>query len=468
MESGLLKVIHTKESLEFPTLVFDAPTPDGDVKTWWQIEVTPVIMDDGGVAMLLCNVNNVTEQELARQFAEDAKERELMLNRELTNVNEKLLKTVGDLRRSEEKLFSLNTDLELRIELRTSELTESEKRFRSILDSLPQIAWTSKPDGEVDFYNQKWYDYTGLTFEQSNEQGWREVIHPDDMQRSINILGEILASGAAGEVEIREKGKDGIYRWHLVRVNPLKNQAGKIVHLIGIATDIDDIKQIQHQKDDFISIASHELKTPITSLNAVLQLLERMKNNPSSEMLPKLISQGRRSMQKITTLVDDLLNLGRLDKGKLPINKTFFILSELVNACCNPVSLAGKHRIRILGDKQLRIFADEHRVDQVMVNLINNAVKYAPDSEEIVITIEKDGQFAKVSVADTGPGIAADKMAHLFDRYYRIEQSGYQASGLGLGLYISSEIIKRHGGEMGVNSQMGNGSTFWFTLPINA
>jgi signal transduction histidine kinase len=126
----------------------------------------------------------------------------------------------------------------------------------------------------------------------------------------------------------------------------------------------------------------------------------------------------------------------------------------------------GKHSIHIQGDKELEIYADEHRIDQVIVNLVNNAVKYAPDSKDIFITIEKEQDQVKIAVRDDGPGISEDKIPHLFDRYYRVHSTGYQGSGLGLGLYICAEIIKRHGGEIGVESELGKGSTFWFTLPL--
>jgi len=139
----------------------------------------------------------------------------------------------------------------------------------------------------------------------------------------------------------------------------------------------------------------------------------------------------------------------------------------MINGCCNHIRAAGKYTLTLRGDEDLRIYADEHAIDQIMVNLENNAVKYAPDSLEIILTIEKEGEMAKISVTDTGPGIPEDKLPHLFERYYQAEVSVFQRSGLGLGLFICAEIIKRHGGQIGVESKLGEGSTFWFTLPIN-
>jgi len=236
--------------------------------------------------------------------------------------------------------------------------------------------------------------------------------------------------------------------------------------MLGTLLDITEFKRLQQQKDDFISIASHELKTPITSLKASLQLLERIKNDPTSELMPKLIEQSSRSMQKISALVEDLLNVSRASKTELRLKKTTFVIADLLNACCNHVRIAGKHNLVVRGDTKLKVNADEHGIDQVVVNLVNNAVKYAPESKDIYLIIKQEDGEAKISVKDGGPGIPPEKIPHLFDRYYRAEPSGFQNAGLGLGLFICSEIVRRHGGNIGVESELGAGSTFWFTLPL--
>jgi PAS domain S-box-containing protein len=473
LKSGLLQAIKEKHVVNLPVLFFESPAEDGKTvnQTWWQIEISPILSANDDVEYLICNTLNVTSQELTRRSVERAKQKEDQLhkelravNGELVTINSKLTATVEELRLSQAELVQLNNELETRIASRTRVLAENEKRFRSILDALPQIAWTTTLNGDVDFYNRKWYDYTGLNFDPAS---WQQAIHPDDLQYNLDAYTSILRSSKQGEFEIRERGKDGLYRWHLVRMEPLLNESGEIEHWIGTATDIDALKKLQQQKDDFISIASHELKTPITALKASLQLLDKMKDNLPAEMLPKLIMQSRKSMQKISTLVDDLLNLGRMQQRNLQLNKSTFTISEMLNASCNPISVAGKHVFYISGDKELQVHADEHRIEQVIVNLINNAVKYAPDSNEIIFFIQQVNDLAKISVKDNGPGIQQDKLPHLFDRYYKVDHAGYQGSGLGLGLYISSEIVKRHGGEIGVESELGKGSTFWFTLPIN-
>jgi two-component system CheB/CheR fusion protein len=257
---------------------------------------------------------------------------------------------------------------------------------------------------------------------------------------------------------------DSSVKWVRLQGNVHYDNDGNLKKMLGTATDITAFKQLQQHKDDFISIASHELKTPLTSLKVSLQLLDRMKASPTT-IMPRLIEQCNRSMEKISELVEELLNVTRINEGKVMLNKKKFSLVHLVEQCCAHVGQLGTHALVVEGDQNLEIVADENRIEQVVTNFITNAVKYAPNSRQIFLTIEHLSDSVKLSVKDTGPGIPADKLPHLFDRYYRVDQSGVQVSGLGLGLYISADIIQRHGGQIGVESVEGTGSTFWFTLP---
>jgi signal transduction histidine kinase len=260
--------------------------------------------------------------------------------------------------------------------------------------------------------------------------------------------------------------QDGSLHWIRVQAKVFYTGEGKAQKLLGTILDITDFKKLQQQKDDFISIASHELKTPITSLKASLQLLQRQKDRGNLELLPRLIDQAGRSMEKISLLVDDLLNVSRLNAGTIQIKKSQFLIKTLLDECCTNVKETGSHEIILEGDLSLQIFADENRIEQVLNNFVTNAMKYAPNSPVITIRVKQDDQVLTVSVTDEGPGIAQDQIPHLFDRYFRADESGQQVSGLGLGLYISAEIVERHGGTIGVESEVGKGSSFWFSLPI--
>jgi two-component system CheB/CheR fusion protein len=385
---------------------------------------------------------------------------------ELKRANDLLMKQEERVRIINQELLLLNQELEGRVANRTKALAESENRFRNMMETIPQIAWTNTIDGEVTFYNQRWFDYTGLDSKQTKTWGLDTVIHPDDLKNAVSEYKSIRETSDGGEFQIRGKRADGLYRWHLIRLMPIRNEDGQMQLWVGTATDIQELRLLQQQKDDFISIASHELKTPLTTLKASLQLLNKMKDNPSSIMLPNLIGQANKSLDKVSVLIQDLLNASKVNEGQLHLSKKPFIIASLINDCCPHVRTEGIYTIKAQGDLKLEVFADEGRIDQIVINFVNNAIKYAPQSKEIEIKIERENDMAKVSVTDKGPGISPEKLPHLFERYFRVDSSGSQYSGLGLGLYICAEIIKKHNGQIGVDSEMGKGSTFWFTLPL--
>jgi signal transduction histidine kinase len=226
-----------------------------------------------------------------------------------------------------------------------------------------------------------------------------------------------------------------------------------------------ELELSEKRKSDFLSIVSHELKTPITTLKANLQMLDRIKEKPDSPLFPKLVDSCSKNVEKINLMVDDLLNMHRYSENQLELNKTHFSIYDLMSICCNHVRIDDRHELLVEGDQKILLYADEHRIEQVLVNFVNNAVKYAPDSRQIDLTVSKLDSNVKVSVKDYGPGIPEENIPHLFDRYWRASHSGKKYTGLGLGLYICAEIIARHDGKIGVESTIGQGSTFWFTLP---
>lgn len=366
------------------------------------------------------------------------------------------------------ELSRLNAELEDRVAARTKALAESENRFRNMMETIPQIAWTNTVKGRVDYCNQRWFDYTGLNRLQTRLSDFIGIIHPDDLKESINQFNELGERIDGGEFQIRFKRADSFYRWHLIRLMPVKNEEGILLQWVGTATDIQELRILQQNKDDFISIASHELKTPITTLKASLQLLDRMKDSPSPTVLPKLITQANKSLEKVYMLIEDLLNTSKANEGQLQIHPEKFNLLKVVRECCDNLPSNGAFKISINGDKTLEVYADVSRTEQVVINFVNNAMKYAPESKEIEVRVERLAGMARVSVIDKGAGIPAQNLRFLFDRYYRINHGGSEYTGLGLGLYICAEIIKRHDGTIGAESEVGTGSTFWFTLPISS
>ncbi len=385
---------------------------------------------------------------------------------QLQKANKMLTQQEEQVRLVNDALSLLNLELEERVDSRTKALTASEYKFRNMMETIPQIAWTNNDKGEVIYHNQRWYDYTGLNESQMQFANLSSIIHPEDLQNSLTQFRSIRKNNKGGEFQLRGKRADGLYRWHLIRLMPITDQGEFMPIWVGTATDIQELRILQQQKDDFISIASHELKTPITTLKASLQLLDRIKDQPNPSMLPKLIEQANKSMSKVNVLIDDLLNASMANNGQLHITQQQFILADVITESCQDVRAAGIYKLMIKGDLTLKVHADPIRVEQIIINFVNNAIKYAPKSTEIFITLEQQGQMAKVTVTDKGNGIAANRLPYLFDRYYRIEDRDSQYNGLGLGLYICTEIVKKHNGQIGVDSELGKGSSFWFTIPL--
>ena len=419
----------------------------------------------------------ISDEQLKKQTVElVAANRELLQQnrekerhaQELRQANELLTREREKVKFVNEELSQLNSQLENRVAVRTKALAESETRFRKMMETIPQIAWTNTVEGEVDYYNQRWYDYTGLQPSNTQISDFTTVVHPDDLKESLKHFNFLDKHTDEGEFQIRVRRSDGLYRWHLIRLMHISNAEGMSQQWIGTATDIHELRILQQHKDDFISIASHELKTPITTLKASLQLLDRMKDNPSPLVLPKLITQANKSLEKVYMLIEDLLNTSKANEDQLQISPTKFSLLKIIRDCCDNLTTEDRFQINVQGDSTLEVFADISRTEQIVINFVNNAMKYAPDSREIEVLVEQLGGMAKVSVTDKGVGIPAQNLRFLFDRYYRINHGGSEYTGLGLGLYICAEIVKRHDGTIGAESEMGVGSTFWFTLPLSS
>jgi PAS domain S-box-containing protein len=259
--------------------------------------------------------------------------------------------------------------------------------------------------------------------------------------------------------------KDKTIIWCQVTSILFPDKAGSLGYTI--IEDITDQRQLKLYKEEFISVASHELKTPITSLKANLQLMSRMLKGDSlsKEKMVEMMRNAEKHVLKLNYLVNDLLSSTKIDQGHLALDKTVFVLAELVENCCSHIRLEGKYHIDYRGDAAFKLYADRDKLDQVLVNLVNNAVKYAAGSFKIIIDAEHRNGITKISVSDFGEGIAPENLARLFDRYFRLGNDNNKTSGLGLGLYISAEIVRLHGGDMGVESEIDKGTTFWFTIP---
>ncbi|TKC09206.1 sensor histidine kinase [Pedobacter frigoris] len=340
-------------------------------------------------------------------------------------------------------------------------------RFESLSDFIPEMVWTASADGTLNYVNKRFINFFNLGVGQIDLLAVIKRIHHKDRLGLMKNWLKTIRTEHEFKSQIRFQDAVGTFQWYMVRAVALLDEDGSVSKWMGSCTDINEHVTAIEKLDEFISVASHELKTPITSLKGALQLMNKFKDSGNGlQLMPKLIEQSNRSAEKISNLVADLLNTGNIKEGQMSLQKTRFNVLHALQNTCPHVSDGGAYELVIDADPDLEVSADENRIDQILVNFVNNAIKYAPNSKRIYLRAERIAEMeVKISVADLGPGIAAEKLPYVFERYYRIDSSGHNYSGLGLGLYICAEIVRKHGGKIGVESEPGSGTTFWFTLP---
>lgn len=235
-----------------------------------------------------------------------------------------------------------------------------------------------------------------------------------------------------------------------------------------LRAEIETRKEAERKKDEFISVASHELKTPMTSIKGYIQLLERSLKKQDWETTQSRLHKVQGQMEKLNALIADLLDISKIESGKLKFNRKYFSFDTVVNHTIEVMQLSNPQlKITKKGKIEKEVFGDEIRIEQVIVNFFTNAIKYAPDSEEIHVVCEQRGDEVYFSVRDFGVGMSEEHQNKIFDKYYRIEETSERFQGLGIGLYICKEIIERHNGTIGVNSVLDVGSEFYFTIPVH-
>lgn len=355
-----------------------------------------------------------------------------------------------------------------RLYQRAQQTIATESRLAAIVASSDDGIVSKDLDGIIMSWNKGAEKIFGYSAEEIIGKSIRTIIPPELQQEEDTILSRIRQGKKIDHFQTTRVRKDGRRVDVSITVSPIRDHSGKVVGASKIARDITEEKRMQRQKDDFLSMASHELKTPITSMKIFIDLLGNelmnMQHEKSSYYLKRIHDQSNR----LSELTNDLLDVSRIQTGKLSLNIEVFMLAELVEDTVEGLQgSTRKHVLRLKKKKGLTVAADRYRIYQVLVNLITNAVKYSPKGGDIIITVTKKGDKAVVSVQDFGIGIKKEQQEKIFDKLYQVtdpEEKTYP--GLGLGLYISKDIIERHNGRIWVESTKGKGSTFSFAIPI--
>jgi PAS domain S-box-containing protein len=469
-------------------------------------------------------------------------------------------------------------------------LQRSEELLRTLADSAPSMIWVADPDGTITFRNKQWIEYTGIS-PTENMNNWAElVLHPDDLDRCMQAWQQALKEGSDYEIEVRNKRHDGVYRWFITRVipvrdtsgritawygsstdnhegklleaelakytaiitssddaivsktldgtitswnhaaermfgytaeeaigqhitliippelyqeeediigklrqgihidhfetvrmrkdgtkvdvslsiSPVKDRAGNIIGAAKIARDITERLELERRKDEFISMASHELKTPITTLKGFTDLLLRkFKRQGMQEEVPMLTRMDAQ-IKRLIRLVDELLDASKVQTGQLDYDEEPVDLAALLQETVEIMQpISPSHTLIVRETTPAMVMGDKDRLGQVLTNLISNAVKYSPQANQVDLSLTTSDKTATLRIRDDGIGIPKAHQKHIFDRFYRARDSHSKAfPGLGVGLYIAHEIVKRHGGEITVESEEGKGSTFVVSLPL--
>ena len=350
-------------------------------------------------------------------------------------------------------------------------IKESEQKYRFLADAIPQIVWIGESDGRLTYFNQATMDYSGKdynTFLEGN--GWIDIVHPDERIENTRLWMESVKNKTPFSFEHRFRSKNDEYRWFLSRAAPQLDEFGNVTKWVGTSTDIDDMKKQDEHKNNFIKIANHELKTPVTTIKGYVQLLKKMRGGSDDKFLVNSLNTIENQINKLNHLMGELLDISRIESGKLPLHKCDFSLLKLVTETIEDIKAADQsHHINFeLSDaKDIEVFADKDRITQVLNNLLTNAIKYSPNEKEVNVKLYVDGNCAVVSVEDFGIGMDELELTKIFDRFYRVSgEDEVTFPGFGIGLFIVKDIVERHEGKIWVESEKQKGSKFYFSLPL--
>ena len=290
---------------------------------------------------------------------------------------------------------------------------------------------------------------------------------PEYRKKIIELVTIAKETHSVYRAEYEISWPDGSIHWISAHGRARYDNDGNAVKMVGIIADITEAKADEQRKNDFIGMVSHELKTPLTSISGYMQLLQHQARKKEDNFSSTALDKANHQLKKMTAMINSFLNVSRLESGKIEVDYQSFDITELINEVQNEFKLTmNSHPILFDHPNPLFVDADKEKMSHVITNLISNAVKYSPFGSEITISCNQLSDRVVVAVKDEGTGIKEEDRVRLFERYFRVNTPNTSISGFGIGLYLCSEIIARHQGEIWVESEFGHGSTFFFSIPI--
>lgn len=367
-----------------------------------------------------------------------------------------------------------------------AEADATAQHFRHLAEAIPQIVWTTGPDGVCDYYNQHWWEYTGLDPKSEFPRWPGEHSHQEDRHGAQEQWNLCVQEGKQYDAELRLRRSDGRHCWHLVRAIPFHAGDGRTVRWFGTCTDVDEqkgaaeeraklIRELQEalrSRDDFLSMASHDLKGPLAAIQLRIHLMMRaIKENPRQVLQPEYIDGRLEKLDsqvgRLIQLLQRLLNISQITAGRLELQLEEMDLSAAVRETAEPLRDIIKRtgsKLIVSAEQPVIGVWDRVRLEEVIHNLISNATKYG-DGKPIQVALTSENEMARLVVRDHGIGIAADDRERLFKRFERLARQREEGS-FGLGLWIVNRIVDALGGRIHVASELGVGSTFTIELPL--
>lgn len=351
--------------------------------------------------------------------------------------------------------------------------SNEKRRLQIILEQLPVGAIITDEKGVVVMANKKLDSILATKFPLGFQIGTKTLFDSRANNKKVipskGPLAQIISGekkSVEGEYTILRSDEKKAYL--VVRASAIFNKDNKFMAAVAIINDITHRKEIELRKDDFVNMASHELKTPITSMKLYLQSLEKRITNTKDSKSKVILNHIHEQTNRLQHLVNDLLDVSRLQTGKLSFNKEVFRLDVLIQETIELMDGShSNHSIIFQTKSPVEIKADKFRIYQVITNLLNNAIKYSKKHTEILINLSTKKNKVIITITDFGIGIAEDQQTKIFDRMYQVvDDKTNTFPGFGMGLYIAKEIITRHKGIISVTSELGKGSTFSIELPV--
>jgi len=354
---------------------------------------------------------------------------------------------------------------------------QSEERFRFLVQMVPSMLWIAKPDGRMIYVNGRMREFYGSKLEADSRDWVRLLVHPDDCQRCAPIWRRSVQDGSSYEAEIRCIRSDNVYRWCITRAVPQKDASGQVLAWFGVTTDVHDLKLAQqqllaadHKKDEFLAILAHELRNPLAPICNSLYLLRTFCGLPLAAA--SIVDIIDRQVARIVRLVDDLLEVSRIARGRIELRRQRLDLATILRTAVEtslPLIEAAHHTLKMeISDEPLILDGDPVRLEQAISNLLNNAAKYTEEEGQIWLSAKREENEAVVSVRDNGLGISKEMLPRIFTMFTQAEGAASRSQGgLGIGLTLARGLIQLHDGRIEARSEgPGKGSEFIVRLPL--